>query len=262
VQVEALMGPGVDPHQFKAGAGDVGRMYAAELVLYNGLHLEGKMADLFEDMGSRVKTVAVTKDLDPAKDLRSAPEGFEGSHDPHVWFDVRLWMRAADTVRDALTELDPAHAADYTANAERYRQELSALHEEVLAKAAKVPQNRRVLITAHDAFYYFGAAYGFEVRGLQGISTVADINSATVTELARFIVDRRIPVLFGETSVPDRSMLALQAAVRRDSKGSHEVRLAEKKLFSDALGEPDTPAGTYVGMVRHNIDTIVEALKP
>src|SRR5437899_787068 len=156
--VHALMGPGIDPHQYKASAGDLRRLQAAKLILYNGLHLEGKMADVFEQMAKRTRTVAVTHTLDPERDLRRAAEGYEGTHDPHVWFDVSLWAHAVEAVRVALCELDPAHAADFRTSAAAYLKELAALHEEVKAKALKVPAERRVLVTAHDAFYYFGRA--------------------------------------------------------------------------------------------------------
>lgn len=257
VDVFTLMGPGIDPHQYKASAGDLARLRAAKLILYNGQHLEGKMADVFEQMKKRTKTVAVTHRLDPARDLRPAAEGYEGTHDPHVWFDVSLWIKCVEVVRDALIDLDPAHAADFRTNAEAYLKELAALHDEVKAKAATIPEGRRVLITAHDAFYYFGRAYGFEVRGLQGVSTADEASAADREELARFIADRRIPALFVESSVPEKNLKAVQESVR--AKG-FTVSIGGE-LYSDALGNPDGPAGTYIGMVRHNIDTIVEALK-
>ena len=257
--VHALMGPGVDPHQYKPSAGDLHRMQSAKLVLYNGLHLEGKMGEVFEQMGKRTKTVAITHRMDAQRDLRPAAEGYEGTHDPHVWFDVSLWMKAVEAVRDALVEIDPAHAAEFKTNADAYLKELAALHVEVKAKAEKVPADRRVLITAHDAFFYFGRAYGFEVRGLQGISTASEPSTRDVQDLAKLIGTRKVPAIFGETSVPDRNIQAVVDAVRTGY--GFDVRFVGEKLFSDALGSPNTPAGTYVGMVRHNIDTIVGAMK-
>jgi manganese/zinc/iron transport system substrate-binding protein len=233
-------------------------MQSAKLVLYNGLHLEGKMADVFEQMGQRTRTVAVTHRMDPHRDLRPAAEGYEGTHDPHVWFDVSLWMKAVEAVRDALAEMDPVHAADFRANADVYLKELAALHAEVKAKAAAIPAERRVLITAHDAFFYFGRAYGFEVHGLQGISTASEPSTRDVQELAKLIGTQKVPAIFGETSVPDRNIQAVVDAVRMGY--GFEVRFVKDKLFSDALGDAGTPAGTYVGMVRHNVDTIVGAL--
>jgi manganese/zinc/iron transport system substrate-binding protein len=258
--VHTLMGPGIDPHQYKASAGDLQRMRSAKLILYNGLHLEGKMSDVFEQMGRRTRTVAITHRMDPARDLRSSAEGFEGTHDPHVWFDVQLWIKAVEAIRDALVEADPSHAADFRANADEYLKKLAALHVEVKAKAESVPADRRVLITAHDAFYYFGRAYGFEVHGLQGISTVSEPNPGDVKRLAQLIGPRKVPAIFGESSVPDRNLQAVVDAVKHDHGFS--VRFLGGQLFSDALGDPGTEAGTYIGMVRHNIDVIVGALKP
>jgi manganese/zinc/iron transport system substrate-binding protein len=256
VDVTGLMGAGVDPHLYKASEGDVTRMAGADVIFYNGLHLEGQMSDVFERMQNRVRTVAVTSRLDPQRDVRPAPPGYEGTHDPHAWFDVTLWMKAVELVRDTLAELDPSHADMYAANSRPYLQELAQLHEYVKSQAGRVPEKQRVLITAHDAFYYFGRAYGFQVRGLQGVSTASEAGTADVQELARFIVERRVPAIFVESSVPRRNIEAVQEAVR--ARGFNVKTGGE--LFSDALGDPGTPEGTYAGMVRHNIDTIVKAL--
>lgn len=254
VEVTALMGPGVDPHLYKASEGDVQRMAAADVIFYNGLHLEGAMAEVFENMERRVQTVAVTESID--RSLLLAPPEFAGNYDPHVWFDVSLWMNAAERVRDALMEFDTAHAATYMANAAAYLEQLSKLHQYVREVASRLPQDRRVLITAHDAFNYFGRAYGFDVRGLQGISTASEAGTADVQNLAEFIAENRIPAIFVESSVPPRNIEAVQAAVR--SRG-FDVQIGGQ-LFSDAMGNPGSPEGNYFGMVRHNIETIVNAL--
>lgn len=254
VAVTALMGPGVDPHLYKASAGDVARIQGADIVFYSGLHLEAAMGEVFERMQGRVKTVAVGEAVEP--DLLLASDQYANQHDPHIWFDVTLWQAAAERARDALIELDPSSAAIYRANAERYLGELTQLHAYVQEQAARVPAEQRVLITAHDAFRYFGRAYGFEVRGLQGISTAAEAGTADVQALADFIAERRIRAIFVESSVPQRTIEAVQAAV---AARGFEVRIGGE-LFSDAMGTPGTPEGTYVGMVRHNIDTIVGAL--
>jgi manganese/zinc/iron transport system substrate-binding protein len=254
VAVTGLMGPGVDPHLYKAREGDVSRMAGADVILYSGLHLEGKMAEILEQMGKTVRTAAVTDGIDRA--LLIAPPEFEGAHDPHVWFDVSLWSNVVEHIRDTLIDFDPEHASAYLENAENYLAELSALHEYVGTKASTLPEERRVIITAHDAFNYFGRAYGFEVRGLQGISTASEAGTADVQSLADFIVERRIPAVFIETSVPPRYIEALRAAVR--SRG-FDVEIGGS-LYSDAMGGPGTDADTYTGMVRHNIDTIVAAL--
>jgi manganese/zinc/iron transport system substrate-binding protein len=254
VQVTALMGAGVDPHLYKASERDVIRLASADVVFYSGLHLEAKMAEVFERMAGRVKAVAVTDRLDRSQ-LLSPPE-FEGAYDPHVWFNVAFWMSTVEVVRDTLIEMDPGSGELYRANAARYLAELQDLHAYVKAQAARIPPEQRVLITAHDAFNYFGHEYGFEVRGLQGISTASEAGTADVQALADFIAQRRIHAIFIESSVPVRSIEAVQAAVR--ARG-FRVEIGGE-LFSDAMGSPGTPEGTYVGMVKHNIDTITQAL--
>jgi manganese/zinc/iron transport system substrate-binding protein len=255
VQVIALMGPGVDPHLYKASEGDVIRLQEADVILYNGLHLEAQMGDVLERLNDfGVKTVAVSDKIDRSH-LLSPPE-FQGNYDPHVWFDVTLWMRAVEQVRDTLVEIDSASAATYESNAKEFLAELEDLHQYVLDQANTVPAEQRILITAHDAFNYFGRAYGFDVRGLQGISTEAQAGTADVQSLADFIVEQQIPAIFVESSVPQRNVEAVQAAVQAQG---FEVRIGGS-LFSDAMGSEGTPEGTYVGMVKHNIDTIVTAL--
>jgi manganese/zinc/iron transport system substrate-binding protein len=254
VEVNGLMGPGIDPHSYKASEGDVIDLAGADLVFYNGLHLEAKMAEVFEKMGGRIQTVAVTHSI-PEDRLLSPPE-FEGQPDPHVWFDVVLWQCTVEAVRDALIDIDPTHADVYRANADAYLVELDQLQAYVQAQISRVAPEQRVLITAHDAFNYFGQAYGFEVRGLQGISTATEAGIGDVKGLADFITERRIPAIFVESSVPVRNIEALREAVR--ARG-FDVRIGGE-LFSDAMGDWGTVEGTYVGMVRHNVDTIVSAL--
>mgnify|MGYP003574989584 FL=1 len=255
VQVTALMGPGVDPHLYKASEGDVLRLQEADVIFYNGLHLEAQMGEVLERLNEfGIKTVAVTDQID--RSLLQSPPEFQGNYDPHVWFDVSLWMKAVEQVRDTLVELDSSSASQYEANAEAYLTELEDLHQYVLDQANTIPEGQRILITAHDAFNYFGRAYGFDVRGLQGISTEAQAGTADVQALASFIVEKQIPAVFVESSVPQRNVEAVQAAVQ--AKG-FEVNIGGS-LFSDAMGSEGTPEGTYIGMVRHNIDTIVTAL--
>jgi manganese/zinc/iron transport system substrate-binding protein len=253
VAVATLMGPGVDPHLYKASEGDVGRLAGADIIFYNGLHLEGKMSEVLEQLGSRVPTAAVAEVLDDERLL--TPSEFKGAHDPHVWFDVSQWIDIAAGVRDRLTELDPGHAQVYRENAAAYIEKLEALHREVLRKAELIPADQRILVTAHDAFNYFGRAYGFQVRGLQGISTATEAGTADVQDLVSFIVEKQVPALFVESSVPVRTIEAVQSAVR--DRG-HEVAIGGQ-LYSDAMGNPGTFEGSYLGMVTHNIDTIVRA---
>ncbi|MFN2164768.1 MAG: metal ABC transporter solute-binding protein, Zn/Mn family [Anaerolineae bacterium] len=254
VSVTGLMGPGVDPHLYKASEGDVGRLFEADVIFYSGLHLEAKMGEVLEKMGGWTRTVAVTSGIDEA--LLLSPPEFEGAHDPHVWFDVTLWMQAVETIRDTFVEVDPGSADLYRTNAQRYLAQLEELQRYVQEQTARVPRAQRVLITAHDAFNYFGRAYGFEVRGLQGISTATEAGTGDVQSLADFIAENRIPAIFVESSVPVRNIEAVQAAVQ--ARG-FQVGIGGE-LFSDAMGDWGTEEGTYIGMVRHNVDTIVGAL--
>lgn len=256
VEVTSLMGPGVDPHLYKASEGDIRRLQEANLIFYNGLHLEAQLGEVLEKMNDfNITTVAVADEIDPAI-LLSHPQ-YEDAYDPHIWFDVTLWMQAVRRVQETLSETDPAHQSAYEANASAYLAQLEELHQYVLSQAETVPAEKRVIITAHDAFSYFGRAYGFEVRGLQGISTESQAGTADVQALAEFIVEQQIPAIFVESSVPQRNVEAVQAAVQ--SQG-FDVQIGGS-LFSDAMGSEGTPEGTYIGMVRHNIDTIVTALK-
>ena len=253
--VTSLMGAGTDPHLYTASARDVDKLRGADIVFYSGLYLEAQMEDILEQMSERQTVAAVSAQIDPAELLPSA--NYADEFDPHIWFDISLWMQAVEQVRDTYKNTDPAHAADYDANAAAYLAELAALDSYVREQAATIPAEQRVLVTAHDAFNYFGRAYGFEVLGLQGISTASEAGTADVQDLASFIAQRQIPAIFVESSVPVRNIEAVQAAVR--SRG-FDVRIGGA-LFSDAMGDAGTPEGTYAGMVRYNIDTIVSALR-
>lgn len=254
VNVISLMGPGVDPHLYVATISDVDKLRNADIILYNGLFLEAQMDSILEQLAERRQAVAVSDGIDRS-DLRPSAS-YADEFDPHIWFDVTLWMQTVETVRDALAQADPANATVYRSNAATYLDELAALDTYVRDQAARVPAEQRVLVTAHDAFSYFGQAYDFEVLGLQGISTASEAGTADVQHLAEFIAARRIPAVFIESSVPVRNIEAVQAAVR--DRG-FDVTVGGQ-LFSDAMGDAGTPEGTYVGMVRHNIDTIVAAL--
>ncbi|HEX5044688.1 MAG TPA: zinc ABC transporter substrate-binding protein [Candidatus Polarisedimenticolaceae bacterium] len=253
-RVRTLMGPGVDPHLYKASEGDVRTLAEADLVLYNGLHLEGKMGDVLVKLARTRPVLAVTEDL-PREALREPPE-FLGQYDPHVWFDVSLWVKTAAPVERELARLDPAHAADYAQRRTALEAELVALDGWVTERIATIPERQRVLVTAHDAFGYFGRRYGMRVVGLQGISTLAEAGLADVDRVVHTILDARIPAIFVESSVPRKSIEAVQAAVR--ARGFDVV--IGGQLHSDALGAAGSPAGTYAGMVRANVETIVGAL--
>lgn len=256
VEVTALMGPGVDPHLYQASAGDVRTMQEADIVLYNGIHLEGKMGEIFASLTDQGHAIICAEDGIKASKLLSAEDNPQ-LHDPHIWFDVSLWMDVASHVAGRMSELDPAHADSYAENLEHYTKELASLDDYIKGRVSELPERQRVLITAHDAFRYFGRAYGFEVRGLQGISTEAEAGTADVSRLAQFIADNKIKAIFVESSVPPKNIEALQAAVRaRD----FEVTIGGQ-LYSDSLGDAASGDNSYILTCKANIDTIVDALK-
>jgi manganese/zinc/iron transport system substrate-binding protein len=251
------MGPGVDPHLYKPSAGDIRKLEGADIIFYNGLELEGRMTDLLVKIDSAGTPAVPVAEGIPEEQLRESPQ-FAGKYDPHIWFDVTLWQVAAKRVADELAGFDPGSAASYQANLETYLAELDALHDHATEAIASIPEQQRVLITAHDAFGYFGEQYGIEVRGLQGMSTATEATAGDIQALAVVIAERRIPAIFVESSVPPATIEAVQAAVH--DRG-FEVAIGGQ-LFSDAMGAEGTPEGTYLGMVRHNVDTIVSALAP
>ncbi len=256
VTVSALMGPGVDPHLYKATASDVAKLTQARAVFYNGLVLEGKMQEVMVKMArSHVHVYAVTESI-PREQLLE-PAAFEGHYDPHVWFDVRLWKACVDTVEKGLAAADPAGRDHYAARAAQVRLEMDALHQWALAKSQELSPEQRVLVTSHDAYNYFGAAYGFKVVGLQGISTVTEAGLADFTKLVDFIKRHKVKAIFVESSVPPDAI----ARIAQDAG----VKVGGE-LFSDAMGTPgqregDYDLGTYEGMIKHNLTTLVEALK-
>ena len=255
VVVTGLMGPGVDPHYYKAAQGDLQKLGKADLIFYNGLHLEGKMQEIFQKMARQKKVVAVARDIPPERLRR--PAEFEGYFDPHIWFDVSLWELTVDAVVSALAEADPGDAAGYRQRGAAYSKLLEELHIWVQTEVEKVPHDQRVLVTAHDAFGYFGQAYQVEVLGLQGISTVAEYGVNDVNHLVDLITERQLKAIFVESSVPQRSIEAVREGVR--ARGL-DVQIGGT-LYSDAMGGPGSGADTYAGMVRSNVNTIVTALR-
>jgi manganese/zinc/iron transport system substrate-binding protein len=254
-EVISLMGPGVDPHLYKATQGDLQKLTDADVVFYNGLHLEGKMGEVLEKLGKTRPVIAVASEI-PDSLLRAVP-GFQGTHDPHIWFDVKLWENAVRTISDYLQQHDTTHAKYYSERSSRYLLQLDSLHEQVKNSIRQIPETQRVLITAHDAFGYFGDAYHIQVRGLQGISTVSEFGLKDVTELVNFIISRKIKAIFVETSVSQKSIEAVVAGCRQKD---WNVKIGGS-LYSDAMGPAGTPEGTYIGMVSANVKTIVDALK-
>jgi manganese/zinc/iron transport system substrate-binding protein len=256
VNLQGLMGSGVDPHLYKASEGDVTKLVEANVIFYNGLHLEGKLVDVFEKMGNATKTpIALGEELN--KNTLIGSDYFASNYDPHVWFDIAYFKQFASKVAQVLSENDPANAENYKSNAETYLNELEALQSKIKATIETLPKEKRILVTAHDAFNYFGKAYDFEVVGLQGFSTATEAGVQDVQKLSAFIIERNIKAIFVESSVPKRTIEALQAAVK--SKG-HDVEIGGT-LYSDALGNAGTVEGTYIGMFEYNVNTIVGALK-
>lgn len=253
-QITQLMGEGIDPHLYKPSSGDVSTLNNADIIFYSGRNLEGKMGDLFVRMAGRKPTFAVTDYIDDQFILDNEEQHF----DPHLWFDVALWSKTVGVVRDVLVQYDPKHAAEYQANADAYQKKLLALHEYAKTQLATVPKEQRVLVTAHDAFRYFGRAYDIEVRGVQGISTESEASVKEINELVQFLANRKIKAVFVESSVSEKNVKAL---IEGCQKGRNHTVVIGGELFSDAMGKPGTPEGSYEGMIRHNVDTIVKALK-
>lgn len=253
--VEALMGPGVDPHLYKATQGDLQKLTGSDVIFYNGLHLEGKMGEVFEKLAFTKPVVAVAGDIAPQK-LRRVPE-FNNNYDPHIWFDVNLWKDAVKEVNRFMQEYDSANADYYEVNANNYLTQLDSLDVFVRTEISSIPKTQRVLITAHDAFGYFGEAYDIQVMGLQGISTLSEYGLRDVSNLVDFIIQNKIKAVFVETSVSNK---AINAVVEGCQQSGYDVTIGGK-LYSDAMGAKGTKDGTYIGMVRANVKTIVNALK-
>lgn len=256
VNIQGLMGSGVDPHLYKASEGDVTKLVNADIIFYNGLHLEGKLVEVFEKMGSKTKTpIALAEEIDKTTLIGS--DYFASNYDPHVWFNIEYFKQFAKKITKVLSEKDPKNLVNYIENEKQYLAKLEALQKSIKITIDTLPVEKRVLVTAHDAFNYFGKNYGFNVVGLQGLSTATEAGVQDVQKLAAFIFEKNVKAIFVESSVPKRTIEALQAAV--NSKG-HKVEIGGT-LFSDALGTDGTVEGTYIGMFRYNVNTIVNALK-
>jgi manganese/zinc/iron transport system substrate-binding protein len=253
--VITLMGPGIDPHVYKASPRDIKNLSEANLVFYNGLHLEGKMTDVLRSFSKKKPVYAASDGIDPTQYLRDP--SFAESIDPHIWFDVALWKQVVTYISKQIQNLDPSNAACYQANADSYNKKLDELDQMIRQAIQQIPPIQRVLITAHDAFGYFGRAYQIEVKGLQGISTVEECGLRDIANLVAFIIHRKIKAIFPESSVIDKP---LRAVVQGCQKRGHDVILGPE-LYSDALGQGNTWAGTYIGMITTNVQNIVNALK-
>ncbi|GGD18484.1 metal ABC transporter solute-binding protein, Zn/Mn family [Hyunsoonleella pacifica] len=253
INLQGLMGSGVDPHLYKASEGDVTKLANADIIFYNGLHLEGKLVEVFEKMKNK-KTVAVSDIID--KNTLIGSEYFASNYDPHIWFDIQYWMQATNYIVEILSEAIPDKKDFFQANGFKYLRQLEDLSKRVKVTIETLPKEQRILVTAHDAFNYFGKAFDFEVVGLQGLSTATEAGVQDVQKLSTFIIENNVKAIFVESSVPKRTIEALQASVK--SKG-HNVTIGGE-LYSDALGNAGTLEGTYIGMFEYNVNTIVEAL--
>jgi manganese/zinc/iron transport system substrate-binding protein len=259
VEVVGLMGPGVDPHLYKASARDVRTLRDADVIFYGGLQLEGKMGEVFAETSEEQPTVALSDGM-PRDLLLAPPSGAPAkeNYDPHVWFDVSLWTHAVRSVRDGLIEADPDGESQYRANADRYLERLRRLHEWAGRQIARIPERQRLLVTSHDAFAYFGRAYDIDVEAIQGISTATEATTSDIDRIARLLAERDVGAVFVESSVPRQTVDAvLEAAADR----GHEA-VVGAELYADAAGDEGTPEGTYEGMVRANVIEIVEGLAP
>ena len=254
VEVKGLMGPGVDPHAYRQTRTDIVALSNADLVLWNGLYLEAQMEDFFKELGKTKNVVAVAEAV--PQNLLIGSEDYEGRFDPHLWMNPNLWARVVVNVRDAMIKVRPEAKEAFTANAKAYLDKIRKLSRYTNETLSSVPTESRVVLSAHDAFNYFGSAYGFEVVGIQGISTESEAGLKRIGELVDMLVKRNIKAVFVETSVSDRNIRAL---IEGAAAKGHEVKIGGE-LFSDAMGEPGTYEGTYLGMIDHNATTITRAL--
>lgn len=254
-EVISLMGPGVDPHLYKVSQGDLSKLMKADLIFYNGLHLEGKMGEVLANLKKQKVTIAVAEGL--SKNQLRNVSGFSGTYDPHIWFNVEVWKQAVHFIGQQIAKNDSSNAAYYMDRLQEYEEELAALNKWVEQQIATIPKEQRVLITAHDAFGYFGDAYDIQVEGLQGISTISEPGLKDISEITDLIVRRKIKAIFVESSVSQKTVKSVVEGARE--KGQ-QVKIGGT-LFSDALGEENSEAGTYTGMVKENVNTITQALK-
>jgi len=252
VQVTSLMGPGVDPHLYNATQGDIKKLENADLVLYSGIHLEGNMIDIFGQIGKTRPVSAIAESIPKEKLLSDE----DGQLDPHVWFDIDLWKIALATATEELKKLAPEHADYFEGNKEKYFSELDALKRESQEKLKQIPQEKRVLVTAHDAFGYFGRLHEMKVVGLQGLSTEDEIGISDIQSTIELLLTYKIPAVFVESSINQNS---IKAVIEGAGSAGLEVKLGGE-LFSDAMGDAGTPEGTYIGMYLHNVETIFQAL--
>lgn len=260
IEITPLMGAGVDPHLYQPTESNIVAMNQAHVVIYSGLHLEGQFDAVFEALGERgVIIYRLSKAVEDAGYVISAVEtagGLNGADDPHFWFDPLNWQLTTEAVAALLAELDPDNADVYLENAAAYIEQLDLLYEWGLEGMSQVAEQQRYLVTSHDAFQYFGAAFGWRVNAIQGISTASEAGVGDIQSIVTFVIENDIPVMFVESSVPVNTVRAVQEAV---SAAGGSVTIGVRGLYSDAMGEPDEFGGTYIGMIAHNVYTILQS---
>ena len=254
VTVDAMMGTGVDPHLYRASAGDVRSLQEADVILYSGYSLEGQLGEVLGKLGERKPTIAVSPEAVDTNRLIETDDAY--GVDPHLWMDASLWRDIVPVINEAFAGIAPDCAADMKGRAGAYEEKLTALHGWIEASMASIPTEQRILVTAHDAFSYFGRAYGIEVQGVQGISTESEAGIADIREMVDIVVDRQVPAIFVESTINSRT---IQAVIDAAAGRGQEVEIGGE-LFSDAMGDPGTAGGTYIGMLVQNTLTIVQAL--
>lgn len=251
VVVESLMGPGVDPHLYEATQSDISTLESADVIFYNGLHLEGNMIEIFEKLGKDTPTLAIGEVIEEERLLED-----DGAIDPHIWFDLDLWKEALDQATEELKKYSPDDGDYFEENKQAYFTKIDELKAEAMEKLSSIPAEQRILVTAHDAFGYFGRMYEVEVVGLQGLSTEDEVGVSDIQSTVELLIEKQVPAVFVESSINQNS---LQAVIEGASEDGLEVALGGE-LFSDAMGAKGTEEGTYLGMYRHNVDTIYKGL--
>nr|WP_232337164.1 zinc ABC transporter substrate-binding protein [Lysinibacillus timonensis] len=253
IEVRSLMGPGVDPHLYEATQGDISTLQDADIILYNGLHLEGNMVEIFDNLKDTKTTLAIGETIAEERLLKDE----EGAIDPHIWFDLDLWKEALESATEELKKHSPEDADYFEQNKQNYFKKIDELKQEAIEKLSSIPEGQRVLVTAHDAFGYFGRMYDIEVVGLQGLSTEDEVGLSDIQSTVQLLIDKQVPAVFVESSINQNS---INAVIEGASQEGLDVTLGGE-LYSDAMGEAGTEDGTYIGMYRHNVNTIFEGLK-
>jgi len=255
IRVKSLMGPGIDPHSYNPRPSDISLLNNATVVIYNGLHLEGKMAQLFEELGKRKTVLSVSSGIARNELIVTDPK--TGTTDPHIWFDTKIWLDGMSRIVEYLSRAYPKYRKQFEANFKTFRVKVEMEQKELKQELTVIPEERRVLITSHDAFHYFSRCFDVKVRALQGISTTQEPGVQDVVNLVNYIVEHQVKALFVEHSVSPK---AIRTVIESCQRKGHHVRVGGT-LYSDALGDADSPGKTYLMMLSHNVNTLIKGLK-